>query len=200
MSVLQRVADQVFYYTFDESVMSFAETSTGLDITLPYRFYIHYLKAQASVQKTIASGVSTVTYSCPNGDYLIFDLTDNTVKHWAWADISVANKDEYILLANIGNKNINGGILKPYYNRYKLRQIDSENYPKTLKNIRESGLGVNFDTNEVKFQITNTGLDITLPYRCYIFGDKSNVIYEKRLNGLTTGAFTKPGIFRIRRR
>ena len=190
MSVAQKIADQVFYYTFDENFVSFEETNTGLNITLPYRFYIHYLKPVGSVQKTLATGVSSVTYECPNNDYLVFDLKDNQVKHWGWGDISSANKDDYILFANINSKNITGGILKPYFNRYKIKQIEAENYPRTLNNLRESALTVEFDTNFVKFERTTTGLDITLPYRCFIIGDKSGTIYEKRLNGLTTGAFT----------
>lgn len=59
----------------------------------------------------------------------------------------------------------------------------------TLHNLRESALGVTFDLNVLKFTRTSTGLDITLPYRCFIFGDKTANIYEKKLNGLTSGSF-----------
>lgn len=190
MTVVSRVTDELVYCTFDERYVSFEANGSGMDITLPYRFYIHYLSEKSSAEKTLASGVSSITYECANNTYLVFDLEDNTVKQWTWSNISVASKDKYILFANVANAEIVGGILKPYLNRYKLKLIENENYPTTLKRLRESALGVGFDTNVVKFARTSIGLDITLPYRCYIFGDKFNNIYEKKLNGLDTGSFT----------
>lgn len=72
-----------------------------------------------------------------------------------------------------------------------VKEITYENVSsQALTNLRESALTIELDTTFVKFETTATGLDITLPYRCYVIGDKSGVVYEKKLNNLTTGTFT----------
>lgn len=171
--------NQACYITLDERYFSVAETTSGLDITLPYRFTLYYQSAKAAEIKNLASGVASITYSVANGGNLVFDLTDNTMKIWQWSDISPANKDNFILMASVGNKEINGGVLKVYWN-YQLAKRSSSAYDSSLKYDNQACY-ISIDERYFMVKKTSTGLDITLPYRIYLFYESAKAAAIKTL-------------------
>lgn len=192
---INNIIEETPYITIDSTYISFNKNGTTFEVTVPYRFYLHYIQSISSVQKYFDSSVTsgTISFTVATGQYLVYDLIDNTTKIWAWGDIVNASKNSYLLFMYNNRGNIDGGLLLPYYNKNEILSFTKENVIKTLSLLRESALGITFDTNVIDFNWnTNNGLDITLPYRGYIFGDKINNIYEIRFSNsdIEDGKFT----------